>query len=84
MALITDSERQDFKRVIKEAGLSLGDFVVNVELDEFPSRGVAPDTGTVTVTYMPTKTRRAYHTGHISKWSAHFEHDLKSNVFETR
>ena len=84
MPLIHDSERQDFKRVIKEAGLSLGDFVVNEELDEFPSRGVAPDTGTVTVTYMPTKTRRAYHTGHISTWSAQFERDLNRNVFETR
>ncbi len=84
MPLITDSERQGFERVIKEAALSLGDFVVNEELDEFPSRGVAPDTGTVTVTYMPTKTRRAYHTGHMLTWSAQFERDLKSNVFETR
>ena len=84
MPLITDSERQDFERLIKEAGLSLGDFVVTEELDEFPSRGVAPDTGTVTVTYMPTKARRAYHTGHISKWSAQFEDDLKSNWFQTR
>ena len=83
MVLITDSERQDFERVIKEAALSLGDFVVNEELDEFPTRGLAPDTGTVTVTYIPTKTRRAYHTGHISKWSAQFEQDLKSNVFKT-
>ncbi len=84
MPLITDSERQYFERVIKEAALSLGDFVVDEELDEFPSRGVAPDTGTVTVTYMPTKTRRAYHTGHISTWSAQFKRDLNRNVFETR
>ncbi len=84
MSLIHDSERRDFERVIEEAGLILGNFVVNEELDEFPSRGVAPDTGTVIVTYMPTKTRRAYHTGHTATWSAQFERDLKSNVFETR
>ena len=84
MVLITDSERQHFARVIDDAGLSVGDFVVNEEPDEDPTGGVRPISGAITVTYMPTNTRRAYHTGHIPTWSDLFERDLQLNVFETR
>ncbi len=84
MVLITDSERQYFARVIDEAGLSVGDFAVNEVPDEDPTAGVGPNTGAITVTYMPTNTRRAYHTGHIPTWSNLFERDLQLNMFETR
>ena len=90
MVLITDSERQDFERVILEAGLSIGDFALKEKQDEFPTAGVAPRTGTVTVTYVPTTldsrtafTTRTYRAGHDSAWPAEFERDLKSKVFKT-
>ncbi len=81
MPLITDSEMEDFDAAILQAGFEVDDISV-VDLEDEPRAiGVAVWAGTVTVTYKPTGISRTYE---VSTWSANFEDDLKSNVFQTR
>ena len=82
--ITSKSELQDLKRCIVEAELSVDDFKLTEQLDpDGPKEGYFP-TGTVTMTYTPTGVARSYDAGGGSSWSAKFERDLKSNVFETR
>ncbi len=81
MSLIHDSEREDFVQCIVAADLSVVDFELTEQEDEPSTIEVAVWTGTVTVTYKPTAIARIYE---VSTWSADFEDDLKSNVFQTR
>ncbi len=81
MPLIHDSEREDFVQCIVAADLSVVDFELTEQEDEPSTIGVAVWTGTVTVTYKPTGISRTYE---VSTWSANFEDDLKSNVFQTQ
>ena len=81
MPLITDSEREDFVQCIVAADLSVVDFELTEQEDKPSTIGVAVWTGTVTVTYKPTGISRTYE---VSTWSANFEDDLKSNVFQTQ
>ncbi len=81
MSLIHDSERVDFEQCIDAANLNVVDFELTEQEDKPRTIGVAVWTGTVTVTYKPTEIARIYE---VSTWSADFEDDLKSNVFQTR
>ncbi len=81
MSLIHDSEREYFVRCIVAANLSVDDFELTEQEDKPRTLGVAVWAGTVTVTYKPTGISRTYE---VSTWSANFEDDLKSNVFQTQ
>ena len=81
MSLIHDSEREDFVQCIVAANLNVVDFELTEQKDEPGTMQVAVWTGTVTVTYKPTGISRTYE---VSTWSANFEDDLKSNVFQTQ
>ena len=81
MSLIHDSEHEDFVQCIVAANLNVVDFELTEQEDEPSTIGVAVWTGTVTVTYKPTRISRTYKD---STWSADFEDDLKANVFKTR
>ena len=91
MSLISDGERQDYERAINKAGLSVGDFVLTENEEQFPTTGIGPTTGIVTVTYMPTNRTCEYRAGSRaasgseagSSWSMDFETDLKRNMFRT-
>ncbi len=80
MPQILGSERALFHRCIVEAKLNVDAFEINKERDA-PGAIQHMGTGTVTVTYKPTGIARIYE---VSTWSANFEDDLKSNVFQTR
>ena len=90
MSLITDSEREDFKRSIVEADLFVDDFKLTEQKD---ADGYFR-TGTVTVTYSPpisaaptsTPTRivRTYRAGVVPTWAVEFERELKLNIFKTQ
>ncbi len=81
MSLIHDSEREVFVQYIVAANLNVVDFELTEQEDKPRTIGVAVWTGTVTVTYKPTGISRTYE---VSTWSANFEDDLKSNVFQTQ
>ncbi len=94
MSLITDSEREDFKRCIVEADLFVNDFKLTEQKDADGPKNGYFRTGTVTVTYSPptsasprstpTGIARTYRAGVVPTWSAKFERDLNLNVFKTR
>ncbi len=81
MSLIHDNERENFVQCIVAANLNVVDFELTEQEDEPGTIQVAVWTGTATVTYEPTGISRTYE---VSTWSADFEDDLKSNVFQTR
>ncbi len=81
MSLIHDSEREDFVQYIVAANLNVVDFELTEQEDKPRTVGVAVWAGTVTVTCKPTGISRTYE---VSTWSADFEDDLKSNVFQTQ
>ncbi len=81
MPLIHDSEKGDFQATILNAGLSVDDFELAERRDaDGPKEGYFP-TGTVTVTYTPTKIAREYRGGHLSTWTAEFDDDLNAGEF---
>ena len=84
MPLIEDNERKHFEQCVVEAGLRVDDFELTEQPDEFGSKQGYFPTGIVTVTYTRTGVARRYHTGGVSPWSAQFERDLKSKVFQKR
>ena len=79
--MISDSEMEDFKAAILEAGFEVADFnPVQVD-DPTPAHGVHAVTGTVTVHWQSTDIAFAYPTGHDSSWLADFEADLQAGQF---
>ena len=80
MSLIFGSERSLFDRYIVTAELSVDDFEITKERDA-PGIKKLIGTGRFTVIYKPTGISRTYE---VSTWSANFEDDLKSNVFQTQ
>ncbi len=81
MSLIHDSEREVFVQYIVAANLNVVDFELTEQEDETRTIGVAVWTGMVIVTYKPTGISRTYE---VSTWSANFEDELKSNLFQTQ
>jgi hypothetical protein len=94
MSLITDSEREDFKRCIVEADLFVEDFKLTEQKDADGPKDGYFRTGTVTVTYSPptsaaptstpTEIVRIYRAGVFPPWPVEFERELKLNAFKTR
>ena len=94
MSLITDSEREDFKRCIIEADLFVDDFKLSEQKDAGGPKDGYFRTGTVTVTYTPptsaaptskpTGIARTYRAGVVPTWPVEFERELKLNIFKTQ
>ncbi len=94
MSLITDSEREDFKRCIVEADLFVDDFKLAEQKDADGPKDGYFRTGTVTVTYSPptsasptstpTGIARTDHAGVVPSWAVEFECELKLNIFKTQ
>ncbi len=94
MSLITDSEREHFKRCIVEDDLFVDDFKLTEQKDADGPKDGYFRTGTVTVTYSPpisaaptsTPTRivRTYRAGVVPTWAVEFERELKLNIFKTQ
>ncbi len=94
MSLITDSEREDFKRCIVEADLFVDDFKLAEQKDADGPKDGYFRTGTVTVRYSPptsasprstpTGIARTYHAGVVPSWAVEFERELKLNIFKTQ
>ncbi len=94
MSLITDSEREDFKRCIVEADLFVDDFKLTEQKDADGPKDGYFRTGTITVryspptsaapTYKPTGIARTYRAGVVPTWPVEFERELKANIFKTQ
>ncbi len=83
MPLILGSELVLYERCILEAKLNVADFEMNKESDA-PGATMLIGTGTVTVTYKPTRIARHYRDGKFPPPHLEFEHELKMNIFKTR
>jgi len=83
MALLGESERQDFWATIVGAGFSKEDFELT-EIEDKPTNvGIYAITGTVTVRRKSTEVSRQYSAGHATAWLAEFEAELRGHVFGT-
>lgn len=81
MALINDSEKQDFWLAITQAGYAKEDFDLT-ELENTPSAtGTYALSGKVVVQRKSTAAKREYSAGHATSWPAEFESDLKAGIF---
>lgn len=81
MALLGESERQDFWATVVGAGFSKEDFNLK-EIENKPTNvGIYAITGTVTVERKSTGVSRQYSAGHATTWLADFEAELRGHVF---
>lgn len=81
MALLGESERQDFWTVVVGAGFSKGDFDLKEIKDRPTSVGIDGITGTVIVGRKSTGVSRQYSAGHANAWLETFEAELRGHVF---
>lgn len=81
MALLGESERQDFWATVVGAGYSKEDFNLK-EIEDKPTNvGIYAITGTVIVGRKSTGVSRQYSAGHATAWLAAFEAELRGHVF---
>ncbi len=81
MALLHESERQDFWAAIVDAGFSKDDFDLKEILDKPTTVGIYAITGTVIVGRKSTGVSRQYSAGHATAWLVAFEAELRGHVF---
>ena len=81
MALLCDSEKEDFLAIVRAAGYLPADF----ELSETEERPINTEIyavrGAANVSRDSTKVSRIYQAGHATSWLAEFEKDLVSGVY---
>ena len=81
MALLGESERQDFWATVVSAGFSKEDFNLK-EIEDKPTNiGIYAITGTVIVGRTSTGVSRQYSVGHATAWLVDFEAELRGHVF---
>ncbi len=81
MALLSESEKQDFRAIVVGAGFSEADFVLK-EIEDVPTNvEMYAVTGTVIVERRSTGASRQYAAGHATAWLFTFEADLHRHVF---
>lgn len=79
--IICPSEIDDFKHAISKQGFVFEDFLIE-ETDTISNIfGVHPVTGTVKITYKPSKNFKIYPAGHGTNWEGEFEKDLEDDYF---
>lgn len=81
MALLGESERQDFWATIVGTGFSKEDFNLKEIEDKPANAGIYAITGNVTVVRTSTGVSRQYSAGHAAAWLADFEAELRAHVF---
>lgn len=81
MALLGESERQDFWALITQRGYSKDDFELTELEDKPTSVGIYAITGAVTVRRKSTGISRQYRAGHAMPWLADFEAELRGHMF---
>jgi hypothetical protein len=81
MALLHESERQDFWATVVAAGYAKVDFDLK-EIEDKPTNiAIYAITGTVVVGRKSTGVSRQYSAGHATAWLLNFEADLHGHVF---
>ncbi|MCE9549478.1 MAG: hypothetical protein K8R50_00430 [Betaproteobacteria bacterium] len=83
MALLRESERQDFWAIVVGADFSKEDFNLEEIEDKPTSAGIYAITGTMTVGRKSTGITRQYAAGYATMWLVCFEADLRGHVFGT-
>lgn len=81
MALLHESEKQDFGAIVVAAGFSRDDFDLKESEDKPTNAGLYAITGTVVVTRKSTTVSRQYPAGHATAWLPTFEVELRGHVF---
>jgi hypothetical protein len=81
MALLDESERQDFWATVVGAGFLKEDFSLKEIEDKPTTAGIYAITGTVTVERKSIGVSRQYSAGHATTWLADFEADLRGHVY---
>jgi len=74
-------EIEDFIGACKRHHLPRDHFLVKAEVAALEA-GIQPERREVLVVYQPTAVTRRYNGGHGSHWTADFERDLASRVFQ--
>ncbi|BBP02777.1 hypothetical protein TPL01_02090 [Sulfuriferula plumbiphila] len=81
MALLQESEKQDFWATVVDAGFFKDDFDLK-EIEYKPANvSIYAVTGTVIVRRKSTGVSRQYSAGHGIAWLADFETELRGHVF---
>jgi len=74
------SEFEDFKKTLKDNGLSENDFTLNdKDLTNWAPNTIVTTKGTITVRCISTKKERSYNSW--SHWTVDFEKDLNQGVY---
>jgi hypothetical protein len=81
MALLGESEKQDFLATVVRAGFSKEDFDLKEIEDQPTNVGIYAITGTVVVRRKSSMVSRQYPTGHATVWLPDFEAELRGHVF---
>lgn len=81
MALLGESEKQDFWATVVGIGFSKEDFNLKEIEDKITNAGIYAITGTVTVERKSTGVSCQYSAGHATTWLVDFEADLHDHVF---
>ena len=79
--MIHSDELVDFGACLKRHGCNPGDFKAELTGQKYTSVEGGPVREQITVTCLPTRTRRSYAAGHVSSWISDFEEDLKAGQF---
>ncbi len=79
--MISESEMEDFKAAIVQAGFDVTDFNARQVLRLPRTKEVTPDIATVVVRRISTDITIKYQCGMPSEWWNHFEADLHEGKF---
>jgi hypothetical protein len=81
MALLGNSEKEDFLAIVRAAGYLPADFELS-ETEERPTTTeIYAVRGTANVARKSTNVSRKYQAGHATSWLAEFEKDLQAGVY---
>jgi hypothetical protein len=81
MTVVSPSEWDDFRAILKEHGCQEGDFELNEVEDRPDSPDPTPITGTLTISRKGNSMTQVYRVGHGSTWLADFHGDLARGAF---
>jgi hypothetical protein len=80
--VIDESELEDFRTALHEAGYTPDDFVLTEEADPLPTCGIGFETGIVTVRNVKTGIEGIYPIGHGTTWPTDTALDIGAGFFK--
>jgi len=83
-ALVTDSEKADFRAAIERLGYKYDDFELTEKRDPQPAIKVYGIAGSVIIKRKSTRLEKIYKAGHGTAWPASFQDDLSKGAFGKR